>query len=108
MVRSSLPATASTLSRTASASTRRIFIRHSEHVVGIDLRLRVSADQPEDCICRRFEVTIRRWMAFMSQLRSMNSTASQSSSSGCVGCFPLRPKLNTVATSGLPKWRSHM
>ena len=44
----------------------------------------------------------------MSQLRSMNSTASQSNNSGCVGGFPLLPKLKTVGTSGFPKWRSQM
>src|SRR4051794_26247098 len=33
----------------------------------------------------------------------MNSTASQSSSSGCDGGLPLRPKLAVVSTSGRPK-----
>ena len=37
----------------------------------------------------------------MLQLCSMSSTASQSSNSGCVGGVPLRPKSNTVGTSGL-------
>ena len=33
-----------------------------------------------------------------------NSTASQSSSSGCVGCSPIFPKLSSVATMPRPKW----
>ena len=44
----------------------------------------------------------------MLQPLSMNSTASQSSSAGCVGALPLRPKSKTVATSGAPKCRSQM
>ena len=81
---------------------------HSDVLSGSIFACGASAVQPEDCSLYALEVTIRRWIAFMSQSRSMNSTASQSSSSGCVGGLPLRPKLNTVGTSGLPKWRSHM
>ena len=36
----------------------------------------------------------------------MNSAASQSSSAGCVGGWPLRPKSKTPGTSAVPKWRS--
>ncbi len=39
---------------------------------------------------------------------SINSTASQSSSSGCVGAAPLRPKSWVVATSGVPKCQRQM
>ena len=42
-------------------------------------------------------------MCLTDQPRSMNSTASQSSSSGCDGFAPLRPKLLVVSTSGRPK-----
>ena len=34
----------------------------------------------------------------------MNSTAIQSSSSGCVGSSPILPKLSSVATMPRPKW----
>ncbi len=40
----------------------------------------------------------------MLQPRFMNSTASQSSSSGCVGLSPILPKLSSVATMPWPKW----
>ena len=39
----------------------------------------------------------------MLQPDSINSTANQSSNSGCVGGVPLRPKSKTVGTSGEPK-----
>ena len=51
--------------------------------------------------------TTSRWTCFMLQPWSMSSTASQSSSSGCVGGVPLRPKSNTVGTIPLPKCRFH-
>ena len=44
----------------------------------------------------------------MLQPRFMNSTASQSSSSGCVGCSPILPKLSSVATMPRPKWWCQM
>ena len=44
----------------------------------------------------------------MLQPFSMNSTASQSSSSGCEGFLPLRPKSKTLSTRGLPKCRIQM
>ena len=44
----------------------------------------------------------------MLQPESMSSTASQSSSAGWVGGLPLRPKSNTVGTSGVPKCRIQM
>ena len=40
----------------------------------------------------------------MLQPRFMNSTASQSSSSGCVGGSPILPKLSSVPTMPRPKW----
>ena len=39
----------------------------------------------------------------MLQPRFMNSTASQSSSSGCVGGSPILPKFSSVATMPRPK-----
>src|SRR5262252_8568096 len=44
----------------------------------------------------------------MLQPDSMNSAASQSSSSGCVGGAPLRPKSKTLGTIGLPKCLAQM
>src|SRR5438105_1100866 len=46
---------------------------------------------------------MRRSMAFMLQPRSMNSTASQSSSSGCDGFSPCAPKSSEVRTRPRPK-----
>ena len=40
---------------------------------------------------------ISRCICLMLQPRFMNSTASQSSSSGCVGVSPILPKLSSVA-----------
>ena len=37
----------------------------------------------------------------------MSSAASQSSSAGCEGGWPLRPKSLTVGTIARPKWRPH-
>ena len=54
------------------------------------------------------EVTISRCIDFMLQPRSMNSTASQSSSARASVGVPLTPKLKTVATSGSPKCRIHI
>ena len=47
-------------------------------------------------------------MGFILQFRSINSQASQSSNSGCEGGLPFLPKLTTVETNALPKWRNHM
>src|SRR5262249_40399584 len=44
-----------------------------------------------------------RWKAFTSQPDSRNSTASQSSSSGCDGGSPLTPKSPLVRTMPVPK-----
>src|SRR5262249_10289572 len=41
---------------------------------------------------------------FIDQSCSMNQVASQSRSSGCVGRFPILPKLFAVATIPFPKW----
>ena len=49
------------------------------------------------------EVTIRRWIVFMLQPLSMNSVASQSSSSGWVGRSPWVPKSSLVTTRPRPK-----
>ena len=46
--------------------------------------------------------------ALMLQPRFMNSTASQSSSCGCVGGSPILPKLSSVATMPRPKWWCQM
>ena len=48
-------------------------------------------------------VTISRTRCFTSQPLSMNSTASQSSSSGWLGHSPCAPKSAGVATSPVPK-----
>jgi len=66
-----------------------------------------SVREADDC---RYvaEETSRRIIALRLQPCSTSSLANQSSSSGCVGGFPLFPKLKTVGTSGFPKWRSHM
>ncbi|PYR86343.1 MAG: hypothetical protein DMG18_03030 [Acidobacteria bacterium] len=40
----------------------------------------------------------------MLQPRFMNSTANQSSISGCVGGSPIFPKLSSVGTMPRPKW----
>ena len=48
-------------------------------------------------------LTIVRTMCFTSQPLSMNSFASQSSRSGCVGYSPCAPKSSAVRTSPLPK-----
>ena len=48
-------------------------------------------------------VTIKRCMALRLQARAMNSVASQSSNSGCVGGVPCRPKSFCVSTRPLPK-----
>ena len=50
------------------------------------------------------EFSINRCMCFMLQLCSVNSTASQSSSSGWVGASPVLPKLLGVRTIPSPKW----
>ena len=47
-------------------------------------------------------------MALIDQPESMNSPASQSSSSGWVGGVPRRPKSDGVGTIGLPKWCCQM
>ena len=44
----------------------------------------------------------------MLQPRSISSAASQSSSAGCDGGWPLRPKSFTVGTIARPKWRPQM
>src|SRR5262249_45690527 len=51
------------------------------------------------------DATMSRGRCLRLQPFWFSSTASQSSSSGCVGRAPLRPKSNMVATSGLPKCR---
>ena len=48
------------------------------------------------------EFTIIRCIAFMLQPRSMNSAASQSSSSGCEGGSPCEPKSSDVLTRPVP------
>ena len=53
-------------------------------------------------------MTMSLCIAFMSHLRSMNSTASQSSSSGCVGGSPCVPKSSLVSTRPLPKCCAQM
>src|SRR5262249_16328831 len=56
-------------------------------------------------------VTIRRCRCFMLHgcavvaEGAINSAASQSSSAGCDGGRPLRPKSDTVGTIAWPKWR---
>ena len=49
-------------------------------------------------------ITIVFCIAFTSQPLSMNSTASQSSSSGCTGNSPCAPKSSTVLTMPKPKY----
>ena len=49
------------------------------------------------------EQTIRRWIAFWLQPRSMSSQASQSSSSGWLGGVPCVPKSLSVSTRPRPK-----
>jgi len=49
------------------------------------------------------EVTIRRTSAFISQPLAMNSTASQSSSSGWEGYSPCMPRSSTAADNPVPK-----
>ena len=49
-----------------------------------------------------------RWRCFKLQPDSMNSTASQSSSSWWIGRGVRRPKSNIDATSGSPKCRIQM
>ena len=51
----------------------------------------------EDCLYV-LEVMMSRWIDLTLQLERMNSRASQSRSSGCVGGTPLFPKLPTVLT----------
>src|SRR5262249_5516998 len=50
------------------------------------------------------DVTISRCNCFMLQPRSMNSTASQSSSSGCEGGSLCVPRSSLVTTSPVPKY----
>ena len=83
-------------------------MRLSRRLSGSIFAFGLMASLVEDCTRYVLLVTISRWMDFMLQLRSISSTASQSSNSGWEGDFPLMPKLNTVGTSAWPKWRSHM
>ena len=57
-------------------------------------------DRLDDCTSGRSRMPdFRRCSDFMLQSRSMNSAASQSSSAGCDGGLPLRPKSKTLGTS---------
>ena len=60
-------------------------------------------------LCRKVaESTINRCICFTDQPQRTNSEASQSSSSGCDGFPPLRPKSLGVSTRPLPKWPCQM
>ena len=95
--------------------------RHRHDVVANDLRLQPHARRaPEQpvlridlrcspaCPCspsdRPATSASALCIAFMLQPRSMNSSASQSSSSGCDGRSPILPKLLGVRTMPSPKW----
>ena len=107
----SRPLAASATSRIISASSRKRGPRASSWFKGS--RSSSCGVMPDDCRYAA-DVTMRRWMAFMlhgvraaAVLRastdgSMNSTASQSSSSGCVGRAPCEPKSSDVSTIPRP------
>ena len=53
-------------------------------------------------------MTMSLYICFMSQPLSRNSTASQSSSWGCEGRWPMMPKSSVVSTRPAPKSSFHM
>jgi hypothetical protein len=97
----SLPLTVSIESRMASASRRRNGIRQSSRFSGS-----LAAYSGFDCLLMRHVllVRIRRCSFFSDHPAScVNQCASQSSSSGCVGGSPIRPKSLGVRTRPWPK-----
>ena len=84
IVRSSAPLAAIIASRTISASSRWI-AEAPEIADSPDPSRRSPASSNCDDIWYASDVMIRRCICLMLQPRSMNSTASQSSNSGCVG-----------------------
>ena len=99
-VRSSVPATASIWSRMISASSRWRGMRQNSRFSG---SIATFAATSPLAIWYASDVIISRCIAFRLQPRSTNSSASQSSSSGCDGGSPILPKLLGVRTMPSPK-----
>ena len=102
--RSSSPVMASRLSRHASASSLRGFMRQSSRLSPSRENFSLSNRL---LICQVDESRICRCSRLSDQPCSMKSADSQSSSSGWVGFSPSVPKLLGVRASGSPKCQPH-